>query len=84
MACGDLDWVHPGCAAAFVALRRLGVPVEYRLYEGDGHVMAGRANVIDFWQRRLSFFAEHLDVAVDGNGAIVFEEGRAQAAHPQP
>lgn len=57
--------------AIFRALERLEKPVEYRVYEGEGHVITRRANVIDFWQRRLEFLAEHLDLEVDGQGAIL-------------
>jgi dipeptidyl aminopeptidase/acylaminoacyl peptidase len=46
--------------AMFAALQRLGKPVEYRLYGGEGHVISRAANVIDFWRRRLDFLAEHL------------------------
>lgn len=49
--------------AIFVALRRLGKPVEYRIYEGESHVISRRPNVIDFWQRRIDFLDEHLDVS---------------------
>lgn len=46
--------------AIFVALRRLGQEVEYRVYQDESHVIKHRPNVIDFWQRRLDFFEEHL------------------------
>jgi dipeptidyl aminopeptidase/acylaminoacyl peptidase len=55
---GRLD----GADAAFVALRRLGKAVEYRLYEGEGHVLLQKANIRDFWRRRLDFLAERLAV----------------------
>jgi dipeptidyl aminopeptidase/acylaminoacyl peptidase len=48
--------------AIFAALQRLGKPVEYRLYGGEGHVISRAANVLDFWRRRLDFLAEHLDI----------------------
>ena len=56
--------------AIFNALERLEKPVEYRLYEGEGHVISQRANVLDFWQRRLEFLAEHLDLEVDATGRV--------------
>ena len=49
--------------ATFVALRHLGKDVEYRIYEGEGHVLQRKANVIDFWNRRLTFLAEHLNAS---------------------
>lgn len=63
--------------AIFLALRRLGKPVEYRIYRSEGHVITRPANVIDFWNRRLDFFASHLNLAVDSYGAVIFKNGRA-------
>jgi len=57
--------------AIFVALERLRKPVEYRLYGGEGHVISKRPNVIDFWERRLEFLAEHLTLEIDEDGAVV-------------
>ncbi len=65
--------------AIFNALERLGKPVEYRVYQGEGHVITQRANVIDFWQRRLEFLADRLDLVVDSSGAVVFAGGRAKS-----
>jgi dipeptidyl aminopeptidase/acylaminoacyl peptidase len=64
--------------AIFAALERLGKPVEYRLYRGEGHVITQKDNVIDFWQRRLEFLAENLDLVVDATGSVVYEGGRAR------
>jgi dipeptidyl aminopeptidase/acylaminoacyl peptidase len=63
--------------ATFVALRRLGKEVEYRIYENEGHVITQRPNVLDFWQRRLDFLAEHLNVATDAQGSILFDNDKA-------
>ncbi len=46
--------------ATFVAMRRLGKKVEYLNYAGEGHVVLGYANTVDFWNRRLAFLAENL------------------------
>lgn len=46
--------------AIYRALERLGKPVEYRVYEGEGHVVTQKPNVLDFWKRRLEFLAEYL------------------------
>jgi dipeptidyl aminopeptidase/acylaminoacyl peptidase len=35
--------------AVFVGLQRLGKKVEHRIYENEGHVIARKANVLDFW-----------------------------------
>ena len=59
---GSNDGRLLGADATFVALRRLGKEVEYRLYEGEGHVLQRQPNVRDFWERRLAFLAEHLPV----------------------
>ena len=65
--------------AIFTALERLRKPVEYRLYKGEGHVITQAPNVIDFWNRRLDFFREHLDLVYDDKGAIVFDGERARS-----
>jgi dipeptidyl aminopeptidase/acylaminoacyl peptidase len=72
---GDLVPVE----AIFTALERLGKPVEYRLYQGEGHVLTQTPNVIDFWKRRLDFLAEHLDLVYDAKGAVVFEGPKAKS-----
>ncbi|WP_295632760.1 prolyl oligopeptidase family serine peptidase [Novosphingobium sp.] len=60
MGQGAEDFTSSGADATYIALRRLGKSVEYRIYEGEGHVLQRRADVIDFWNRRLTFLAEHL------------------------
>jgi dipeptidyl aminopeptidase/acylaminoacyl peptidase len=57
---GSEDGRLLGADATFVALRRLGKEVEYRLYEGEGHALERKPAVRDFWERRLAFLAEHL------------------------
>lgn len=59
--------------AIFVGLRRLGKSVEYRLYAHEEHVITKKSNVIDFWNRRLQFLAEHLNVALDREGRVAVE-----------
>jgi hypothetical protein len=66
----------------FRALERLGKPAEYRLYEGEGHVITQRPNVIDFWNRRLDFLAKNLDLTRDAKGGVVFEGDRAKSVKP--
>jgi hypothetical protein len=39
------------------------------MYAGEGHVVLGYANTIDFWNRRLAFLQENL-------------AGQAQKANP--
>jgi hypothetical protein len=56
--------------AIFLALRRLGKTVEYRVYRGETHVISRPANVVDFWKRRLEFLAKYLDLQVDEHGAV--------------
>ena len=60
MAQGSEDGRLLASDATFVALRRLGKDVEYRIYEGEGHTLQGKANVRDFWLRRLEFLKAHL------------------------
>jgi dipeptidyl aminopeptidase/acylaminoacyl peptidase len=59
---GSEDGRLLGADATFVALRRLGKDVEYRLYQGEGHALERMPDVRDFWERRLAFLAEHLPV----------------------
>lgn len=63
----------------FEGLKRLNKVVEYRIYEHEGHVLTQGANILDFWQRRLDFLAEHMNLAVDSNGAVVFDGDHAKA-----
>ena len=63
---GDLVPVR----AIYRALQRLEKPVEYRLYGGEGHVITRPANVVDFWNRRLEFLAEHLELSQDKAGRV--------------
>ena len=67
---GENDGDLVPAEAIFNAFERLKKPVEYRLYQGEGHVLTERANVIDFWNRRLEFLAEHLDLEVDASGGV--------------
>jgi dipeptidyl aminopeptidase/acylaminoacyl peptidase len=80
MAQGELDsnTQVTGANAVFVGLRRAGVPVEYRIYKGEGHVLHQPGNIIDFWQRCLSFLSERLNVAVDSEGRVIMENDRAK------
>jgi len=64
--------------AIFVGLRRLGKEVEYRIYENEDHVLSRKANVLDFWKRRLEFLAQYLNLKLDAKGAVVFEGERAK------
>lgn len=76
---GELDGDLVPAEAIFTALQRLEKPVEYRLYQGESHVITGRANVLDFWTRRLEFLEEHLDLQTDSAGAIMYgEDGTAR------
>ncbi|MXX73828.1 MAG: prolyl oligopeptidase family serine peptidase [Holophagales bacterium] len=68
---GELDGDLVPSEAIFIALERLQKPVEYRVYRGEWHVITQRANVIDFWERRLEFLAEHLSLEIGERGAVV-------------
>jgi len=76
---GELDGDLAPSEAIVTALERLRKPAEYRLYKGEGHVITQAPNVIDFWNRRLDFFREHLDLVYDDKGAIVFDGARARS-----
>jgi dipeptidyl aminopeptidase/acylaminoacyl peptidase len=53
IAQGEKDGRLIASDAVFVGLQRLGKKVEYRIYENEGHVISRKANVVDFWNRRL-------------------------------
>jgi dipeptidyl aminopeptidase/acylaminoacyl peptidase len=46
----------------FVGLRRLGKEAVYARYEGEGHWQGtwGHANAVDYWDRVLAWFDEHI------------------------
>jgi dipeptidyl aminopeptidase/acylaminoacyl peptidase len=44
----------------FVGLRRLGKEVEYANYEAEGHVVLGHTNFMDYCQRIIDWFDNHL------------------------
>lgn len=46
----------------FVGLKRLGKEVEFLEYNSEGHGLEQRANIIDFWNRRIEFLDKHLGV----------------------
>jgi len=81
---GEKDGDLQPSDAIFAALERLGKKVEYRLYQGEGHVLTQRVNVRDFWERRLAFFAEHLDLVYDAGGGIVYDGERARSRGGRP
>jgi dipeptidyl aminopeptidase/acylaminoacyl peptidase len=74
---GDMDFTMQGMQGGnllaadmtFAALKRLGKPVEYRIYKNEGHVLSRKANVVDFWERRLSFLAENLSLTTTASGS---------------
>lgn len=70
IAQGALDGDLVPSEAIFNALERLDRHVEYRVYGGESHVITTPANVIDFWERRLAFLAEHLRLAVGDDGTV--------------
>lgn len=44
----------------FSALRRLGREVEFRKYDGEGHSLEGRENIVDYWNAVLRWFDGHV------------------------
>jgi dipeptidyl aminopeptidase/acylaminoacyl peptidase len=61
---GALDPTVPVAQADefFVGLRRLGKEAVYARYEGEGHWQGtwGHANAVDYWDRVLGWFDEHI------------------------
>jgi dipeptidyl aminopeptidase/acylaminoacyl peptidase len=55
------DAVAPHLAEeVFVDLQRLGKEVVLARYEGEGHQIEGFANQVDYCNRMLAWFDEHL------------------------
>lgn len=75
---GEKDGRLISSDAVFVGLQRLGKKVEYRIYENESHVIARKANVLDFWKRRIGFLDEYLDVTRDDRGQMIVENGYAK------
>jgi dipeptidyl aminopeptidase/acylaminoacyl peptidase len=61
---GALDDVVPVAQSdeLFVGLRRLGKQAVYARYEGEGHWQGswGHANAVDYWNRVLEWFDQHI------------------------
>lgn len=70
IAQGADDFLKAGADRLYLALKRLGVSVEYRIYAGEGHVIEKPKNVVDFWDARLHFLADALksDDSIQGEG----------------
>src|SRR5262249_47420728 len=77
---GDDDVSTAGADGLFEALQVLGKTAEYRLYENEGHVPVLQGTILDAWSARLAFLARNLNVALDKNGAVIFDHGHARAA----
>jgi dipeptidyl aminopeptidase/acylaminoacyl peptidase len=60
-------------------LKRLHKEVEYRVYENEDHSISGISNALDFWKRRLDFYDEHLDIARDPAGRMLFDGDKARS-----
>jgi dipeptidyl aminopeptidase/acylaminoacyl peptidase len=50
----------------FSALRRLGREVEFRKYDGEGHVLEGRENIVDYWNAVIRWFDGHVKNPASG------------------
>lgn len=50
----------------YVALKALGVEVEYARYVGEEHVLFAYANVVDYWTRVIGWFDGHLGTSSTG------------------
>jgi dipeptidyl aminopeptidase/acylaminoacyl peptidase len=79
---GQNDGTLIASDAIFAGLERLGKKAEYRLYEGEGHVITQRANVLDFWRRRFEFLGQNLDLTYDAKGSVVYDGDRAKSSKP--
>lgn len=58
---GDQDFVPIQQAEMFFSsLLRQGKPARFVRYSGEGHILRGRANVLDMWERIVSWFDRFL------------------------
>ena len=57
---GEFDATPTAVRKYFVALDRLGVPVQLAQYWGEGHNLQSRANVSDAWGRALAWFDQYV------------------------
>lgn len=63
---GDKDFVPVQQAEMFFSeLLRLGKQARLVRYAGEGHMIRGRANVLDMWNRIFDWFGEHLGDSKD-------------------
>jgi dipeptidyl aminopeptidase/acylaminoacyl peptidase len=53
----------------FVFLRRLGKEAVYVKYDGEGHRISGYANQIDYCNRMIAWFDDHLKQPDDKTGS---------------
>lgn len=74
LAAGEKDTTCPPEQSKIMqsALIKAGVPVELKIYEGEGHGNALRENQIDLANRLVAFFDKHL------------KEGKVKASEPMP
>lgn len=71
---GDRDFVNiEGAEAFFTALHRQAKPARLVRYFGEGHVVRGKANVLDMFERIVGWFDRHL---------LEENTGRERGAHP--
>ncbi len=75
---GEIDKPLSASKDIFSALSRLGKDVEYRIYRNEGHVFDHKADVIDFWHRRVEFLDEYLHISRDSNGNAIFDGDHAR------
>lgn len=69
---GELDVTVPAAESdrVFAALKRLGVEAQYVRYGGEGHALAGYANLCDYWTRVIAWFDRHLEPRERRSAAI--------------
>lgn len=68
----------------FNALKRLHRQVELVIYRDEGHGFQQRPNRIDVAARKLAWFDEHLDLARDDRGRLLFDGDRPRSRNGGP
>jgi dipeptidyl aminopeptidase/acylaminoacyl peptidase len=65
--------------ALFSILRQSHVPARMLRYVDDGHGFETPASATHAFEQVDAWFSEHMDMATDANGAILFEGGRVKS-----
>ncbi len=82
---GDYDFVNVNEAEQmFNALQRQGKDAQLLRYWGEGHIISSPANIRDLWERIFAWFDDHMDIARDANGNILYADHQVKSRAGAP